>query len=588
MANFYRDNADLRLHMARARWDRIVPALEDEFRLASEGGPATLEEARETHEAVLDLVGEIAAEVIAPTAASVDVEGARLEGGRVRYAAATETHLKALREAGLMGFVIDRRLGGQNLPTTLYTASVELISRGCASLMTLYALQACGETIQAFGDEALRQRFVPGIAAGTTSCCMSLSEPNAGSALGSVSTRAVPVDEAKGLWKLTGAKVFSTNGGGDLLLVLARTEEGSNDARGLSLFAVPRSDQVVVTKLEEKLGLHGSPTAVVNLDGAEGWIIGERRRGLVTYVMSLIHGARLEVAAQAVGIAQAALHATVRYVAQRRQFGRPIEDFAPVRQQVLEMECMVQASRNLVYGAAEVVDRIRGLTRMLERHPGDPRASSWREEHRRQARLEDILTPLAKYAATEAGNAVCYRALQLHGGYGYIREYAVERHVRDVRVTNLYEGTSEIQAGGIVLPLVSGGFEEVLAEVTAELPSASVRRGGQTQSPADAPARARFESGVAATRRACAFLAEHAADKAGVQLRARPLADMVADVVAGARFLQDAPADPRKRTVAGAFLHAAETRWAHRLETILRGDRTALDAYERVIAPYRS
>ena len=578
MSHFFRDNPDLRFHMANADWARTVPFLEDEFRFAGAGGPTDLAEAREIHEAVLDLVGEIAGEVVAPTAAEVDREGARLEAGRVHYAKATEAHLKALREAGLFGCTIDRRYGGQNLPTALYTATVELVSRGCASLMNLYALQACGETIERFGSEELRQRFVPGIAAGEISCCMSLSEPGAGSALGSVATRAVPVDEARGLWKLTGSKVFSTNGGADLLLVLARSEAGSSDARGLSLFAVPRSDRVRAAKLEEKLGLHGSPTVLVHLEEAEGWLVGDRRRGLVTYVMSLIHGARLEVAAQAIGIGQAAMTATVRYVRERRQFDRAIEDFAPVRQQVLEMELLLQASRNLVYRTAEVVDRIRGLARMLALHPEDPRLNAWRDEHRRLVRVEDILTPLSKYAAAEAGNAVCYRALQLHGGYGYCREYGIERHVRDVRVTNLYEGTSEIQVGGIVGLLASGGFEEVLAEVATGLPS----------DPSDASARVRFEAGVTATREACRYLGVPGTDKTLMQLRARPLADMVADVVAGAQFLRHAPLDTRKRVLCGAFLHDASSRWVERREVVVHGDRTALEGYGVVVDAYRS
>ena len=297
-----------------------------------------------------------------------------------------------------------------------------------------------------------------------------------------------------------------------------------------------------VASLEEKLGLHGSPTALVHLEGAEGFLVGERRRGLVTYVMALIHGARLEVAAQAVGIGQAAFAAAVRYVHERRQFDRAIEEFAPVRQQILEMEVLLQASRNLVYRTAEVVDRMRGLSRMVARHPDDPRVPTWRDESKRLARVEDVLTPLTKYWAAEAGNAVCYRALQMHGGYGYCREYQVERHVRDVRVTNLYEGTSEIQVGGIVGLLASGEFEVVLAEVASDLPD----------DPADAEARARFEVGVRLTREACAFLASPSLDKNLLQLRARPLADMVADVgrrraVPPPRAPRPAQAPPRRR-----------------------------------------
>jgi alkylation response protein AidB-like acyl-CoA dehydrogenase len=567
--------------MEHGDWARIVPLVEDDFRLASEGGPSSLAEAREVHEAVLDLVGEIAGETIAPTAPDVDREGARLEGGRVRYAAATEKHLAALAQAGLLGFRIERRFGGQNLPATLYTASVELVSRGCASLMNLYALQACGETIQAFGSEELKARFLPGIAAGETSCCMSLSEPEAGSALGSIATRATPVDEATGRFRLQGTKVFSTNGGADLLLVLARTEEGTTDARGLSLFAVPRSERVVVAKLEEKLGIHGSPTAVVHLDGADGWLVGQRRRGLVTYVMSLIHGARLEVAAQAVGIAQAALVAAARYVGERRQFGRKIEDFAPVRRQVLEMEMLVQASRNLVYRTAEVVDRLQGSARMLARRPADPRAAGWAADVRRLERVENVLTPLAKYWAAEACNAACYRALQLHGGYGYVRDYQVERHVRDVRVTNLYEGTSEIQVGGIVTLLATGGLEDVLAEVS---PAAG--------EPAAAPDLvAAWETCVEAARRAAAFLADRAGDKDLVQLRARPMADLAADVVAGAQFLRHVAlpdASESKKAVGRAFLVEAAARAPRVRDEVLHGDRTALDAWPAVIGPYRT
>jgi alkylation response protein AidB-like acyl-CoA dehydrogenase len=579
VSNFFRDNADLRAHMAHADWGTILPLLEDDFRRGEEGGPSSLAEALETHDAVLDVVGEIAAEVVAPTAGEVDAEGARLEGGRVVYAKATQAHLAALREAGLFGFRIERRFGGLELPATLYTASVEIVSRGCASLMNLYALQACGETIQEFGSEELKARFLPGIASGETTCCMSLSEPEAGSALGSVSTRAVPVDEERGLFRLHGTKVFSTNGGGDLLLVLARTEEGTTDARGLSLFAVPRSAKVVVSKLEEKLGIHGSPTAVVHLDGADAWIVGQRRRGLVTYVMSLIHGARLEVAAQAVGISQAAVAAAAKYVHERRQFGRPIEAFAPVRQHVLDAEVLVQASRNLLYRAAQVLDRLQGTRKALARRPDDPRAAAWADDAKRLERLENVLTPLVKYWAAEAGVAACHRAIQVHGGYGYVRDYAVERHFRDVRVTSLYEGTSEIQVGGIVGLLAGGGVDEVVEEVRP--------REGE---PADPAMLAAWNAGVDATRKASDWLAERQGEKELLQLRGRPLADMVADVVAGAEFVRDASrrdASEAKRAAATAFLADASLRWPHGLRTVTTGDRTALDGYEALVAPYR-
>jgi len=563
--------------LADVPWDEFVPFLEEEFSLASEGGPESLAEAREFHGAVLDLVGELAGDVVAPDAEEVDRVGARLVDGRVVLAPPTVAHLAALREAGLMGVVIGRRFGGQNLPTTLYTACVEMLSRACASLMNIYALQACGETIERFGSEELAQRFVPGVASGELSTCMSLSEADAGSALGSVATRAVPVDEAKGLFRLTGTKIFSTNGGADLVLVLARTEEGTDDARGLSLFAVPRTERVVVTKIEEKLGIHGSPTCALALDGADGWLIGERGKGLTRYVMALIHGARLEVAAQAIGIAQGAIHATVRYVHERRQFGRSIEGFAPVRQQILEMETRVRAARRLTYRTAEVVDRLRGLARMLTARPDDPRADGWRAERLRLAELEDLLTPLSKYAAAEWGNEVCYRALQLHGGYGYCRDYGIERRVRDVRVTNLYEGTSEIQVGGVVGHLVAGGVELLRAELERTIPTTGL----------DPEARRRFDAVAAAARDAATHLAAHAEDKALLQLRSKPMADLAADLVAGAEFLRHARHDASSAAIGKAFLGEAELRAAHALDVIRRGDRTALDGYDAVVAPYR-
>jgi alkylation response protein AidB-like acyl-CoA dehydrogenase len=406
---------------------------------------------------------------------------------------------------------------------------------------------------------------------------MSLTEPDAGSALGSVRCAATPVDEARGLFRLDGRKTFATNGGADVVLVLARSEPGTTDARGLSLFLVPRSDRVVVEKLEEKMGLHGSPTASLLLDGAEGFLVGERRRGLSTYVLALIHASRLEIAAQATGVAQAALSATARYVAERRQFGRPIEAFSPVRRQVLEMELLVQASRNLTYRSSQVMDRLRSVSRRLARRPGDARAPAWDEERRRLERLENVLTPLAKAYAAEAGNAACYRAVQLHGGYGYVREYPVERHYRDVRITPIYEGTTEIQVGGIVDRIAAGGAEEVVAEVSR----------GLRADPEDAPARARFEAGVEATRRAAAWLAGVKADKALVQLRARAMSEMLGDLVAGAEFLRHAPLDDRKRTLAHAFLADAERRWEQGLSEVVDGDRTAIDGWDAVVAPYR-
>jgi alkylation response protein AidB-like acyl-CoA dehydrogenase len=373
----------------------------------------------------------------------VDRQGARLVDGRVVYADATQRQVKLLADAGLMGFILPEEFGGLNLPVTAYTAAVELISAADASLMTIFALQGCGETVYRFADRGLQQRFLPRLARGEITACMALTEPDAGSALGAVRTRAVPEG---GRWRIDGSKVFITNGGADLLLVLARTE-AEPGGRGLSLFAVERSDAVRVVRLEEKLGIHGSPTAQLEFDGAVGDLVGRRGAGLYGCTMGLLHNVRIEVAAQAVGIAQAAQVQAVRYAAERKQFGRTIDHFAPVRAMLFENARQIEAARAILYATTEVIDRRRGL----KRAGGAP------EEIEHCDALLDLLTPLSKWYCCEVVNEVASRSLQVHGGYGYCNDYPAERYFRDARITNIYEGTSEIQAGAMVQKLAAGG-----------------------------------------------------------------------------------------------------------------------------------
>jgi alkylation response protein AidB-like acyl-CoA dehydrogenase len=573
MANFYRDNEDLRHRMARVEWDRIIPLWEKDFREAAdhEMAPQSLEEALETQEMILDMVGEFAAEEVAPKAEEVDRQGARLIDGVVHYADATRDQMKKLAELGLLGFTLPRRFGGMNIPMSLYTASVELVSRGDASLMNLYALQACGETINQFASEELKERFIPDVCAGEKTCCMALTEPNAGSDLPHVTTKATPIDEEKGVWSISGQKCFATNGNGDVLLVLARSEPGVSDARGLSMFIVPKSDRVEIPKIEDKLGIHGSPTCVVNLNDAEGYLVGKRRRGLSTYTLSLLHHARLEVAAQAVGIAQAALVQATQYARVRSQFGKTIDRFGAVRELLIDCEAQIQAARILVYGTSQIVDRKHGLERCLEDGLWEGEEKTERKnEMRSLTRLENILTPLAKYWSTEMANAVAYDCLQVHGGYGFIREYPAERFYRDARITSIYEGTSQIQANGVVSLLASGGIVDLL---------------GDTRETATAPEGMDdllgiLIEGYAGAVEAAEYLAGQ--DEEYQRLCALNIAESTVDLYCGFRMLAEAGEGPRRAVIARHFIEGAAARLHGNTARVKSGSRVALEDFDTV------
>jgi hypothetical protein len=561
--NFYADNPDLRRRIASAPWSTLLPPLEEDFKDPHETAPRSLAEAVDQIETILDLVGELCGSEIAPLAAEVDRKGARLEGGRVVYAEETQRQLRLLSEAGLLGFTLPREHGGLNLPTLAYTAAVEMVARADASLMTLFALQGCAETIHRFGDEALRRRFLPRLCSGEVMACMALTEPNAGSDLGAVAARATR--DGAG-WRIDGSKCFITNGGADLLLVLARTGDKPGGP-GLSLFAVERGPGVTVTKLEEKLGIHGSPTAVVNFDGARGSLLGNEGDGLYRCTLSLLHNVRLEVAAQAVGIAQAAQAQAARYATERQQFRRPIDRFAPVRNLLFRNALQLEAARAIVYSTAALVDRRKGARK---------RGGAGGEEERFE-RLAALLTPLAKYHACEIANDVTSRALQVHGGYGYTRDYPVERHLRDARIANIYEGTSEIQVGSMIQPLVDGGIDLLFAEALADA----------VEPPACAGALEHLRRTHEALGRAAAVV--RSADRFAQQGWARRVVDVTADLLAGLVFLRDAAHDGRSAIL--ARVHAAETRARADagLQEIFDGVRDGFsdETFEAVIAPYR-
>ncbi|MEM8884118.1 MAG: acyl-CoA dehydrogenase family protein, partial [Planctomycetota bacterium] len=520
MANFYRDNPDLRRRIDATAWDAIIPGLERDFSDTHDMAPANLEDAVEQIGMVLELVGEMAAEQIAPHAAEVDRLGAKLQDGKVVYPNALQESFRMLAEAGLLGFTLPREFNGLNLPITAYTAAVELVSRADASLMTLFALQGCSETIHRFGSHELQERFLPRLAAGEITPCMALSEPNAGSALGSAQCKAH--ENADGSWTIQGSKMWITNGGAEVLLVLCRTEDGKPGGDGLSLILTESGETVEVAKLESKLGIHGSATAVVNFNDSPGVLLGGRGEGLYRVTMSLLHNVRLEVAAQAVGIAQAAQVESARYARERHQFGRSIDQFAPVRQMLFRNAMQIEAARAVVYTTAAIVDKRKALARM-----------GGSADAERYEKIADLMTPLSKYYACEIVNEVTSRAIQIHGGYGYSTEYPVERMFRDGRITNIYEGTSEIQVGAMIAPLLRDGFPLLFEEPLRDaIEPASCKGVLDTL-------RASYETLLAA--------APIAVDQGRMaeQGFGRAFADATADLVAGLVFLRDATTDAR-------------------------------------------
>ncbi|MHC4860496.1 MAG: acyl-CoA dehydrogenase family protein [Planctomycetota bacterium] len=426
MANFFKDNPDLRFHMKYAEWHRLAPLLELGFEGDEPDAPKSVEEYVETNEAILDLVGELSAEELAPHAAEVDREGCRLEDGVARYADRTEAQLAKFADLGLMGIIIGRKYGGMGWSQTLYNGTVEMISRGDASFMTIYAMGSCGELLERFATDEIKEKYLPRIVHGGTAS-MAFTEPDYGSALGGVKATAEEDPDEPGLFRINGAKQFITNGGGELHLVLARSEPKLGDARGLSLFLVERGEGVTVTKLEDKLGIHGSMTCAVNFDNAPGRLVGERGKGLTKCGLFLMHTVRLEVAAQAIGIAQAAQTAAASYARTRVQFDRPIDRFQQVREMLVENEREIQIARTLVFTTCHWVDVRDGLHRAIQAGVHESEESARRAEKglREAETMCEILTPLAKYYAAEMANKVTYRVLQIYGGYGYVKEYPV-------------------------------------------------------------------------------------------------------------------------------------------------------------------
>ena len=458
MANFYIDNKDLQYHLSHPLMKRIIELKERNFADAKEYdyAPQDVEDALDSYRRVLEIVGDVCGEVIAANAESVDHEGPRVVNDHVEYASGTVRNIEALNAAGLGGMTLPRKYDGLNMPVTCFAMANEMVARADAGFENIWGLQDCAETINEFASEEIKQRFLPRVSAGET-CAMDLTEPDAGSDLGAVMLKA-SWDEAAGVWRLNGCKRFITNGDGGISLVLARTEEGTKDARGLSMLIYDKRDGgVKVRRIENKLGIKGSPTCELVFNNAPAVLVGDRKMGLIKYVMSLMNAARLGIAAQSTGLCEAAYREALKYAKEREQFGKAIINFAAVREMLKNMEAKTLASRAMLYETARFVDIYKQLTHIS--HDRSLEAEE-RQEMKFYNRLADGFTPLAKMFASEYANEVAYDSIQIHGGSGYMKDYACERLYRDARIMNIYEGTTQLQVVAAINHVTKGTYLE--------------------------------------------------------------------------------------------------------------------------------
>ncbi len=462
MVNYYRDNADILFHMENLDLSRVIDLKEDGFKEKDEFpyAPVDQADAMDNYDRVLEIVGEIAGEFAEPRAREVDEEEARYADGEVTYPKGIRESIERINQADLAGFTMPRKYGGINMPITIFSAAIEMISRADASLMLVFGLQGLSDTICKFGSEEQKQKYLPKFASGEVMGSMALTEPDSGSDLQSVAMRAH--QDENGTWRLNGVKRFITNGCGDISLVMARTEEGSTSGRGLSLFIYERDQDMRVRRIEHKLGITGSPTCELQFNNARAELLGKRKLGLIKYTIYLMNGARLAVAAQSVGIAEAAYRKAYAYANDRAQFKQPIRNFAVIYEMLTDMKVAIEAARSLVYETSKIVDIKEGIEERIESHPD--RAADIKADFKRYTRFASLFTPLAKSSAAEMANKVTYDAIQIHAGVGFTKEFDVERHYRDARITNIYEGTTQLQAIAAVGGIVAGVVSERLSE----------------------------------------------------------------------------------------------------------------------------
>ncbi len=602
MPNFFTDNDDIRFLFDHLDLGELARIQEDDFADAQrpdvDYAPIDEADAVDNYRRVMEIIGDVTGNTIAPRSEQIDREGNTLnKDGTVALHPLVTDNIRRLGQADLMGFTLPRQYGGLNCPTTVYSMAIEIVSRADASLMNIFGLQGIAETIYAFADDEIKQAYLPRFARGEVTGAMVLTEPDAGSDLQAVRLKAIQDDD--GNWYLRGVKRFITNGCGEVLLTLARSEPDVSDGRGLSLFISERSDRVKVRHLEHKLGIHGSPTCEMVYDDAPAKLVGQRQRGLITYVMALMNGARVGIAAQSLGIAEAAYRLAREYAHSRKQFGGPIERLPAVAEMLTDMKLQLEAARALTYETSRVCDLENNNQRVLEfAPPTDKDEAKARKQFGKQLkRLNGMLTPMAKYYASEMCNRVASMALQVLGGSGYMQDYPAERYLRDARITNIYEGTSQLQIVAAVRGVCSGAFEKRVEEFEQAPYADGLHK----------ELLAKLVAGKQQVVETIQFVKSQGTDF--LDLAGRQLVDAAVAVYMGHLLLQQAaglrprgtdtmgaglaftatdtpgPAHERKTCVARRFVTTEMPKVTLNCEQIRSGDRSPLDEFEALAGP---
>lgn len=568
MPNAYTDYPEIKFHMEHELMNRIVELKERgyEDKDKYDYAPQNFEDAMDSYDKTLEIVGDVVSNVIAPNAEAVDAEGPHCENGRVRYAAKTYENLDATVKAGLNGMTMPRRYEGLNLPITVYTAANEIISAGDAGFENIWSLQDCIETLYEFGDEDQRQRFIPRVCKGET-MSMDLTEPDAGSDLQSVMLKAT-YSEKDGCWLLNGVKRFITNGDSDIHLVLARSEEGTRDGRGLSMFIYDKNQGGVnVRRIENKMGIHGSPTCELVYKNAKAELCGERKLGLIKYVMALMNGARLGIAAQSVGIEQAAYDEALAYARDRKQFGKEIINFPAVYDMLATMKAKLDAGRSLLYMTARYVDIYKALEDIARERKLTPEE---RQECKKFSKLADAFTPLAKGMNSEFANQNSYDCIQVHGGSGFMMEYKCQQLYRDARITSIYEGTTQLQTVAAIRYVTNGTYMSVIRDYEA-IPVAEEYEGYM-----------RRIKEMASKLEAVTNAVKDANDQELLDFCARKLYEMTAYTIMCHLLLQDTQKAPEMFAASlNVFVNHAESEVEKHFNYIRKMDAAQLDNYRK-------
>ena len=526
MANFYTDNEDIKFHLGHPLMEKIVTLKERNYTEAQqfEGAPRDFEDAIDNYDKVLEIVGEICGDVIAVNAESVDAEGPQVIDGHVKYATGTQQNIDVINQAGLNGISLPRKYNGLNFPITPFIMAAELVARADAGLQNIWGLQDCAETINEFASEEQKAKYLPRVSAGET-CAMDLTEPDAGSDLQAVQLKAT-YNEQDQQWYLNGVKRFITNGDGHISLVLARSEEGTNDGRGLSMFIYDRnSNAVTVRRIENKLGIKGSPTCELVFKNAPAELVGERKMGLIKYVMALMNAARLGIGGQSVGIAEAAYREGLKYAQERKQFGKAIIEFPAVREILSVMKAKLDASRSLLYETSRYVDLYKAYEDIARERSLTPEE---RQEMKLYNKLADACTPLAKGLTSEYCNQNAYDCIQIHGGSGFMKDYACERIYRDARITSIYEGTTQLQVVAAIRHVFTGTYGQLISNYA------------QMEISDELQAQKAIVEGLVAKYEEAVKNVHETADPAYTDFMARHLVEMAGDIVMSYLLMTDA------------------------------------------------